>query len=263
MILVDLEFAGNASITELAERAGVSEASVTRFAKRVGCKNVRDLKAALVSSFAIGQRFIEGHSDQSDQTTMGRVTQGIHQAVKTVADQSSADLILKAAQAIDRCRRLAVFGCGGGATIVAIDVEYRLFRLGIQVSTYHDTTMQRMIASTLNDHDVVLAISTTGEMPELNQNTLVAKQYGATVISITRGGSPLAGASDIHLQVHIEEPEAIFKPTASRYALLAVVDAIALDLAKMRKDISGELIRRIKFNLDDHRGTDQRFPVGD
>ncbi|WDI43749.1 MurR/RpiR family transcriptional regulator [Bremerella sp. P1] len=263
VILGDLGFAGKASINELAARAGVSEASISRFAKRVGCKNVRELKTALVSSFAIGERFIEGFNDSSDDTAIGQVAHGIFQAVKVVRDQTCAETVKSVAQAIDTCRRLVVFGGGGGGTVASADVEYRLFRLGIDVRVFHDTTMQRMIASTLNENDVVLIVSTTGEIPEINENALVAKQYGATLVSITRGDSSLARESDLHLHVHIDEPEGIFRPTASRYAILAVIDAIALTLANLRTEVSRELIRRIKYNLDDHRGTDKRFPVGD
>lgn len=44
LILDDLASAARASIGELAQRAGVSIASVTRFAKAVGCHDVRELK---------------------------------------------------------------------------------------------------------------------------------------------------------------------------------------------------------------------------
>lgn len=38
LILDDINFAAQASISELAQKAGVSEATVTRFAKAVDCK---------------------------------------------------------------------------------------------------------------------------------------------------------------------------------------------------------------------------------
>lgn len=38
LIMDDIQTAANASITELAESAEVSEATITRFAKAVGCK---------------------------------------------------------------------------------------------------------------------------------------------------------------------------------------------------------------------------------
>ncbi|MCM8530305.1 MAG: MurR/RpiR family transcriptional regulator [Lentisphaeraceae bacterium] len=264
-ILNDLEWAGNASIHEMAAKAGVSEASVTRFSRSVGCKNVPDLKKALVSSFAIGQRFIEGHMDpiSEESGAIGQVMQGIMQALRTVSDQTSQKKIEGSANLIHESARTVVFGAGGGATVIADDSVNRMFRFGLNIVSYSDFIMQRMVAATLDETSCVLVISTTGQIPEINENAQIAKQYGAKVIAVTRGDSPLAKIADIHLQVHVQEDEGIFKATPSRYALLAVVDAIALEVAVLRQDSSKEVLRRIKYNLDAVRGVDKRFPVGD
>ncbi|KFK65218.1 transcriptional regulator, partial [Vibrio vulnificus] len=60
-----IETAANASITELAQSADVSEATITRFAKAIGCKNVREMKIKLAQSLTVGQRFILEPPDQS------------------------------------------------------------------------------------------------------------------------------------------------------------------------------------------------------
>lgn len=265
LILKDLEWASNASINELAAKAGVSEASVTRFSRAVGCKNVRDLKQALVSSVAIGQRFLDGHSEPitDDTGAIGEIAKGIFQVINTVVQQTSQVKVERTANIIHESKKVVVFGCGGGGTIIAADTVNRLFRFGIDISSYDDFVMQRMIVSTLNEESCVLVISTTGQIPELNENALIAKQYGAKVISITRGDSPLAELSHVHLQVHTHEDEGIFKATPSRYALLAVVDAVALEVGMLRKDTSAEILRRMKYNIDTIRGDDKRFPVGD
>ena len=127
--------------------------------------------------------------------------------------------------------------------MVAADAVNRLFRLGIDVSAHSDIIMQRMVASTLDESSCLMVISTTGEIAEINENALIAKQYGAKVIAVTRGGSPLAKLSDVHLQVHIEEDEGIYKATPSRYALLAVIDALALEVGMLRKTASN--LRRL------------------
>lgn len=265
IILSDLEWAGNASIHEMAAKAGVSEASVTRFSRSVGCKNVPDLKKALVSSFAIGQRFIEGHMDPitEESGSMGQVVKGIMQALRTASDQTSQKKVEDAAQLIHESARTVVFGSGGGATIIAEDAVNRMFRFGVNITSFDDFIMQRMVAATLDESCTVMVVSTTGQIPEINENAEIAKQYGAKIVAITRGDSPLAKIADVHLHVHIQEDEGIYKATASRYALLAVVDAVALELAVHRQDSSKETLRRIKYNLDAVRGVDKRFPVGD
>ena len=265
VIMADLEWAGNASIHEMAAKAGVSEASVTRFSRSVGCKNVPDLKKALVSSFAIGQRFLEGYMDPitEESGAIGQVVKGIIEALNTVNTQTSQQKVEEVADLIDKSQRVVVFGSGGGGTVIADDAVNRMFRFGVNITSYDDFLMQRMVASTLDENSLVLVVSTTGQINEINENAQIAKQYGAKVCAITRGDSPLANIADIHMQVHIVENEGIYKATASRYALLAVIDSIALELAVLRKDSSKEILRRIKYNLDAVRGGDRRFPVGD
>ena len=58
LILDDLTGASRASIGALAKKAEVSIATVTRFAKAVGCRDVRELKLRLAQAAAVGQRFL-------------------------------------------------------------------------------------------------------------------------------------------------------------------------------------------------------------
>ena len=63
LILDDLTGASRASIGALAEKAEVSIATVTRFAKAVGCADVRELKLRLAQAAAVGQRFLKREPD--------------------------------------------------------------------------------------------------------------------------------------------------------------------------------------------------------
>ena len=112
LILAELEWAGQASIQAMAKKAEVSEASVTRFAKAMGCKDVRELKQALVKSFAIGQRFIEGKVDPIEEEggAIGEVIQCILQALQKVREQTSGDKVKQAAEWIDQSSKLVVLG---------------------------------------------------------------------------------------------------------------------------------------------------------
>ena len=79
--------------------------------------------------------------------------------------------------------------------------------------------LMRMVAATLEKKDVVLAISTTGKPKELIDAVTIAREYGATVIAITKPNSPLAMLADISLGLYVPETPNALKPTASRFAL--------------------------------------------
>ncbi|MFK4720893.1 DNA-binding MurR/RpiR family transcriptional regulator [Bradyrhizobium niftali] len=160
-------------------------------------------------------------------------------------------------------RKLAAFGVGGGSTLAAMEVQNRLFRLGIAVSHASDPSLMRMIAATLGQDDVVIAISTTGAATEVIEAASIAKQYGALVVAITRPQSRLASIADIALGVYVPEAPDALKPTASRYALLAAIDLLAASTAYCKPLEAQTRMRRIKYEL--LKGTDgnSNGPLGD
>ncbi len=58
-ILADVNFALHSANGELAHRAGVSEPTVTRFSRAVGCVGVRELKVKLAQSLVVGRIYLE------------------------------------------------------------------------------------------------------------------------------------------------------------------------------------------------------------
>ena len=146
-------------------------------------------------------------------------------------------------------RRLAAFGVGGGSTVAVAEVENRFFRLGIAVNHSSDPRLMRMIAATLGRNDVVVAISTTGIIAEVIEAAMVAKQYGALVIAMTKPQSRLAAVADITLGFHVPEAPDALKPTASRYALLGGHRPVG-DINRLLKPREAqERMRRIKYEL--------------
>lgn len=265
-ILGDLPRAAAASINTLAKLAGVSEASVTRFAKAVGCRDVRDLKMKLGQAAAIGQRFLDAETPPEE----GRVPQiadiiyaDIGKVLEVNRAMLNQDSLQRGAQLLLSARMIYVFGMGGGSTMLSDEARYRLVRLGRPAATYHDAMLQRMVAATLDKNDVVLVLSTTGNVPELLANCAVAKEYGVRLVAITALGSPLAAMADVLLPLKSLETDFIFKPSSSRYAMMMVLDVLMAELAVLQKDHSQELLRRLKFTLDAHRGSGNREPLGD
>lgn len=215
LVIDDLAAASGYSITQMAEEAGVSEATITRFAKAVGCKNVRDLKLKLAQSLAIGQRFIHESPDQSG-------IQGVYESIKNVININRKVVdeqdVATAVEMLQNARQILAIGMGGGSTMLSQELQFRLFRLGYPVTAYNDGLLARMVASTADANDVMVVISATGYTPEVVEPASIAKQYGLKVIAITPKESPLAEVSDLVLPVVTKETDFIYKPSASRYA---------------------------------------------
>lgn len=260
LVVDDLSSAATASITELAEEAGVSEATITRFAKAVGCKNVRDLKMKLAQSLAVGQRFIHESPDETG-------IQGVYESIKNVINLNrkivnEAD-VARAVEMLLNARQVLSVGMGGGSTIMSQELQFRLFRIGFAVSAYNDGLLARMVASTADSKDVMVAMSVTGYTAEVVEPASIAKQYGLKVIAITAPDSPLAKVSDVVLPLVTDETDFIYKPSASRYAMMALIDVLSTELALRQKRRSRDRLRRLKLALDSHRGGEDRQPLGD
>jgi len=260
LIFADIEFVTEASIGDIAQRAGVSDASVTRFARAIGCTNVRDLKTRLTRALAAGRRFIQEATPEDSSSVVYDI------ATQTLAlnrDLLAQADVAGAVEQLDQARQILVFGAGGGSSMLSQELQFRLVRLGYAISAYPQALLPRMVASTLDPEDVVVVLSATGYTPEMVESAQIARQYGAKVIAITAMNSPLAATSDIVLPVTSRETDFIFHPSASRYAMLAVIDVLALELAMRHRERSRTKLRRLKLSLDDHRGGDNRQPLGD
>lgn len=259
-ILDDVQAATTLPIAEMARLTQTSQASITRFARAIGCKDVRELKVKLAQSLAVGQRFILDVPDLEG-------VQGIYETIINVLEINRRALnpqaLKSAVEWLSGARQILAIGMGGGSTICAQEVQFRLFRLGLPVVSQSDGLLVRMMCSSVASNDVVLALSLGGYTQEVVESAVIARQYGAKVIAITPADTPLANNADVVLPLVVRENDYIFKPSTSRYAMLAMVDVLATELAMVNKTQTKNRLRRIKLALDSHRGGIDRQPLGD
>jgi arabinose-5-phosphate isomerase len=121
--------------------------------------------------------------------------------------------------------------------------------------------------------DVMLAVSYSGETAEVVTILPLVKRMGAKLISLTgKPNSTLAKAADVHLDVSVSEEACPLNlaPTASTTATLAMGDALAVALLKIRgftaEDFamshpSGSLGKRLLLRVSDVMRTDDAIPV--
>lgn len=259
-VLANLSFAASASISELAAKVQVSQASITRLARALNCKDVRDLKLKIAQSAAVGARF----NDESEAKPVKRpaVYQAIHDILELNAGLISDALLKQACDLITQTQHVLIFGVGGGSTVMAQECHHRLFRLEIKSNAYSDPMLMRMSAATVNKGDVVIALSLSGESPDVLAAANIAQEYGAQLIAICANGS-LSAAADVHLPLKTQESDYIFQPSAARYVMLAAIDMLVSEVAIRNQRKSREKLRRLKLHLDLHRQGSERLPLGD
>ncbi len=123
--------------------------------------------------------------------------------------------------------------------------------------------MMRVTAATLGPEHTLLVCSLTGLTPELLEAVRLARNYGASIIAITRADSPLAQLADVLLPLQGAETSFIYKPTAARYGMLLAIDVLSTEVALSLPQDNQERLRRIKLALDEYRGGPDNLPLGD
>jgi arabinose-5-phosphate isomerase len=125
----------------------------------------------------------------------------------------------------------------------------------------------------ITDQDVLLAISYSGETDEILTILPLVKRMGAKLIAMSgKPNSTLAKAADVHLDVSVSEEACPLNlaPTASTTATLAMGDALAVALLKLRgftaEDFamshpSGSLGKRLLLRVADVMQTGDAVPV--
>ncbi|MDF0595338.1 MurR/RpiR family transcriptional regulator [Psychromarinibacter halotolerans] len=266
-VLADVQEAVRASNGEIADRAGVSQPTVTRFCRSIGCAGVRDFKLQLAQSLAVGETFL---AIDTPETPAGELPPFWHSvlgeargAIREVERQVNPDDVLAAAEMLAGAGRVATFGVGGSSSTLAIEAQVRLFRYGLAVDCSLEPYMARMTAATLRPGNVLLAFSATGRTPEVVEAIEIANHYGAGTIAITRPGSPVADAASVALTVAVGEYPDALTPTASRFAFLAILDVISAATGYRLGPRARESLRRIKFNILPTRPGSGLEPLGD
>lgn len=268
-VLSDVNAAVAASNAEIAKKAGVSEPSVTRFCRSVGCTGVRDFKLRLARSLVVGELFLT-----VDQTPViadsdsvppfwGSVFNEARKALREVEVQLNPALLNTAGASISKARRVIVLGLGGSSSTLAEEVQVRLFRYGVSVIACKDPYLARMSISTLRSDDVFIAISATGRAREILDCVDLANHYGVTSIGITAPDSALANAAEIALTTRISEYPDALTPSASRFAFLMIIDLLAAATGYAMGPEARENLRRIKFNLVSERTGVGLEPLGE
>jgi DNA-binding MurR/RpiR family transcriptional regulator len=158
-----------ASITELAQRADVSEPSVTRFCRAVGANGLRDFKMQLAQSVAGGLPYASTAVARDDdvQTLLDKVGEAVVEGITHARGALDPVVVEAAIAALANARRVYVFGVGSGSGLVAQDAALRFLRLDIAASAFTDGHLQRLYAGLLEPGDVALAISHSGRSVRL------------------------------------------------------------------------------------------------
>lgn len=237
-------------IVDLAEQAGVSEPTVVRFCRAVGCEGFQDFKLALAQQLASSPSY--GQIAVTDTDSVAeysfKVFDSTVDTLLKVRDNLDLAMLDRAVTALCAAKRVEFYGFGASAA-VAFDAQHRFFRLQLSTAAYSDPHLQNMSAMSLEPDDVVVAFSQSGRTKALLDSIEQVKNRDAIVISLSPSNTPVADAATIPITIDVKEDIEIYTPLSSRIAHLAVTDVLAIGVAQQKGSQLQEHLQRLQEGL--------------
>jgi len=215
------------SITELAEEASSSEASVMRFCKELGFSGFQNFKLMLAQELATqGQANAPATAADSVQSLIDTAKVALDETERLL-DRS---VLTTVARELLAASHIEIFGVAASA-ITAQYLEYKLTRLGLRARAVADSHLATMIAATSDPTTVHILVSSSGSTIDTVRVADLAHSRGARTIIITnRSKSPLAAISDHVLLASWPETPLTGGAFPSKISQLLIVDAIIAHL---------------------------------
>ncbi|MGW9229755.1 MurR/RpiR family transcriptional regulator [Pseudorhizobium sp. NPDC055634] len=262
--LENVDFVVNSSIVELAERAGVSPPTVTRFCRRLGCQGYSDFKVQLAKLAYVGLRYLKPEAPTATAEEVAHdIVSKAQNALFELHRQLDLAAIEKAAHILRAAEFIQAFGASGNSTMIVNELHNRLFRLGCRINASNDYGMNLMISAAAQPGTVVFGSSFTGRDMGLVHCLELLRRNGIPTIVMTQPNSPVAAAADVVIAIEMPEGKNIFRPTSTRYAYLAAIDILANMVAYADRNKALRSLRRIKEELVRNRDGDDRQLLGD
>ena len=248
-ILDDPEKMLGLSSSALAKQIGRSQSSVVKFSQKQGYQGYQQLKLAVnrakAQEWHTPPGVIHGSIDASDSymTILQKMIGSKLLSMRETMAANPEAIIDATLDALVKARRVQLAGVGA-SSLVARDFSYKLLKIGRTVLLDNDSHIQISSASTLNHQDLLIALSYTGSSLEILRVAELARERGATIVSITGlQPNPLVALADIRLYTVADEERVRSSAITSRDAQLMLIDMLFILLLSRQADAS-DYIRR-------------------
>ena len=228
-ILAHLSEAGQMTLAQTAQRAGVSQPTVIRLARAVGFTGFRTFQMALIEEQ--GRRsshVMHGYHLTAEETVASvpaHIVSTSIRSLETMLKYISGEMIERCVELIRSAGKIAVFGVEN-SVVTCRDLCTKLLYLGLPCVFYEDCYLQKIVAGSLTEHDLAIGVSYSGSSRDTVDVMETARKSGANTIVLTNfRDSRIAQYADVLLCASNEQllyGDAIF----SRTAQIAIVDML-------------------------------------
>lgn len=233
------------SISQIAKESGIGEATITRFSKKMGYSGLQDFKVTLAREISgLKNRKIINRSIENDEGVMESARKLFNSNIRILENTLNiidGNDIEKATDMIINAKKVFFIGIGYSG-MTAEDSNYKFSRIGFNCMSLDSSHNMIMMASLMDEDDVIVAISHSGETDEIIKTVNIAKANGASVISVTEDkSSRLRDISDVNLGYFSGESILETGSISSKLAQFFIIDLVYTQVVKEK---SAEVVER-------------------
>ncbi|KRK29163.1 transcriptional regulator [Lactobacillus acidophilus DSM 20079 = JCM 1132 = NBRC 13951 = CIP 76.13] len=226
------------TISELANLAQVSGASVTRFCHNLGLTGFHNLKIQIAQASSNEKsQSLKDIANDDLQIALKQIDKNKIAEIRATLENIDSKTLEDVLNLLVKSRVVQV-SAEGDTYPVAADAVYKMNQIGI-LAMASGGNVETAIAQSMNlgQDDCLLVISNSGESAALLNQIKVAKNQGIKIVAITnRADSPIALEADYHLQTAVRQTVLQSQYYFSRVAAFTMIEAIFLILISKDDD---------------------------
>jgi DNA-binding MurR/RpiR family transcriptional regulator len=261
VVLDDPRLVLDLPINELAERAGTSPATVTRFCRQIGYSGYIALRMSVATEIGrtsalaprvadIGRAF---GPDDAAEDVRSTLLAGAVRSMQQTAESVDLVLLRRLAEAITRSRHVDLYGVGSSA-LAAEALATRLYRIGVPCNVWSEVHAGLTSAVVQDEECVVIGYSHTGRTAETTQMLHAAGRTGALTVAVTNDPtSPLAAEAELVIQTSAFEQFLQPDDLAAYYSQVYVGDLLYVLTAQVDFARSSRHLAASALAVSSHR----------
>ncbi|NJJ34584.1 MurR/RpiR family transcriptional regulator [Clostridioides difficile] len=232
-------------ISQIAKESNIGEATITRFVKKMNFSGLQDFKVTLAQEIStMNKKNIINKNIQNDEPALDTAKKLLNSNVTTLENTVeiiNSNDVHNCARLIINAKKIYFIGIGYSG-IIAQDSNYKFMRIGLNCVSFDSSHTMIMMSSIMEEGDLIVAISHSGETEEIIKTVKLARDNNAKIISITENkNSELKDISDVHLSYVSGETVLETGSISSKLAQFFIIDLVYTQVVK---ELSNEAIER-------------------
>ena len=220
-IVAHPEQAASIASQELVQAIGTSNSTLTRFCKKLDYRNYIEFQTLLAA---------EGTPGQTPDQTIRRIDHYYERTLDAACELVQPEDLDAFVDRIHQADKILIFGLGSSG-LTASEFNMRLVQMGFTSSVMTDTFLMRVQSSLFSPKDLIIAVSNSGETPEVVSACRIAKSAGVQICLLTQSSrTELAKMADAILLAGDIGQVGDEKFINSQMPLVFLIDAITYRL---------------------------------